>query len=56
VPVRTIKNRVSIASGSTSWKPTGKMSGDNYKIRITSNSNAIYTDTSDGNFTINPRR
>jgi hypothetical protein len=40
-------------SGSRSWMvPYNQGSGSDYKIRITSTSNAGYTDTSDTNFTI----
>jgi hypothetical protein len=40
-------------SGSYYWYiPVSQAAGTDYKIRITSTSNASYTDTSDGNFTI----
>jgi subtilisin family serine protease len=40
-------------SGSYNWPiPSTQVSGSDYQIRITSTTNAAYTDTSDGNFTI----
>ena len=40
--------------GSYSWKiSTSIAAGNNYKIRITSKSNSVYTDTSDVNFNLN---
>jgi Tol biopolymer transport system component len=43
----------SAGSGSYSWiVPYNQVVGTDYKIRITSTTNAVYTDTSDANFTI----
>lgn len=56
---KKIASRVSIGTsgvGSLTWTPRGKLSGTDYSIRVTSKSNASYTDTSDANFTIASRR
>jgi hypothetical protein len=55
---KKLSKRVSIGTGgngSMTWKPVGKLDGSDYSIRITSNSNPLFTDTSDGYFTIVPR-
>jgi hypothetical protein len=53
---RVIKSSVSIGengSGSYNWKiPSNQASGNDYEIRVTSNSNSSYTDTSNTNFSI----
>jgi hypothetical protein len=53
---RVIKTGIPVGSGgsgSFNWKiPYNQIPGKNYKIRITSTSNAAYTDTSNTNFTI----
>jgi hypothetical protein len=53
----TISSRTSRGSngaGSYRWKISKNLTaGSNYQIRITSTTNSNYTDTSDGNFTIN---
>jgi YD repeat-containing protein len=42
-------------SGFYAWNvPAGQAGGADYRVRITSASSSVYTDTSDNNFTINP--
>lgn len=48
--VSTIKSNVS-NTGTHNWK-ISQSTGTNYKIRVTSKSNSLYTDTSDNNFQI----
>lgn len=54
--VKTIYSRASIGtggSGSYSWKiPRTQTTGTDYRIKITSTSSSLYTDTSDVNFSI----
>jgi hypothetical protein len=41
------------AAGYYNWKiPQKQATGSDYKIRITSTTNSVYTDTSDNQFTI----
>lgn len=55
--VKTISSKASIGtngSGSYAWKvPLKQTTGTDYKIKITSTTNSLYTDTSNGDFTIN---
>jgi C1A family cysteine protease len=49
---QTIAN-VNVASSSFNWKlPSGLIIGTDYKIRITSTTNNIYTDSSDNDFSV----
>jgi len=58
VPTRTISTQTSIGSGgngSYSWPiPANQAAGSEYRIKITSRTNASYTDMSKGNFSITP--
>ena len=50
---RAIASFVPVTAGSFNWKvPSNQTAGADYTIRITSRTNAAYTDTSDANFTI----
>jgi len=53
---RTISSRGSIGSGSFAWKIHPKETpGSDYKIRITSTSDATVKDTSDADFTVSKK-
>lgn|GEM_PF-6281533 len=56
-PNLTISSSAPIGSGgagSYNWTiPSSQQTGSNYKIKITSTANGSYTDTSNGNFSIN---